>query len=92
MHHAGRAWTFQASVTLNHGRIRHRQVKPGGRKGPLVEVGPDGDLTIYDPRTRVDSKANEAVIRLLADHLDVSRSQLVLASGATSRHKRFRIG
>ncbi|HMZ14230.1 MAG TPA: DUF167 domain-containing protein [Mycobacterium sp.] len=68
------------------------RVKPGSRKGPLVEVGPDGDLTIYVRERAVDGKANEAVIRLLADHLDVSRSQLVLASGATSRHKRFRIG
>ena len=68
------------------------RVKPGSRKGPLVEVGPDGDLTIYVRERAVDGKANEAVIRLLADHLDVLRSQLVLASGATSRHKRFRIG
>ena len=68
------------------------RVKTGSRKGPLVEVGPDGDLTIYVRERAVDGKANEAVIRLLADHLDVSRSQLVLASGATSRHKRFRIG
>jgi uncharacterized protein len=68
------------------------RVKPGSRKGPLVETADDGDLTIYVREPAVDGKANDAVIRLLAEHLGVARSQLTLASGATSRLKRFRIG
>lgn len=67
------------------------RVKPGSRKGPLVETGPDGTLTIYVRERAVDGKANEAVIRVLAEHLDVPRSRVVLAAGATSRLKRFRI-
>ncbi|MFN8225781.1 MAG: DUF167 domain-containing protein [Mycobacterium sp.] len=67
------------------------RVKPGSKKGPLVECGDDGDLTIYVRERAVDGKANAAVVRLLADYLGVPREQLKLASGATSRLKRFRI-
>ncbi|MEH3135466.1 MAG: DUF167 domain-containing protein [Mycolicibacterium neoaurum] len=67
------------------------RVKPGSRKGPLVEVGDDGELTVYVPERAVDGKANEAVIKLLAAHLGVPRSRLELVSGATARVKRFRL-
>ncbi|OJZ74694.1 hypothetical protein BRW65_08290 [Mycobacterium paraffinicum] len=67
------------------------RVKPGSRKGPLVEVGPDGELTIYVREPAVDGKANDAVTRLLAAHLEVPRSRIELISGATSRLKRFRL-
>ena len=67
------------------------RIKPGSRKGPLVEVGDDGELTIYVRERAVEGKANEAVIKLLAAHLDVPRSRLKLVSGATSRVKRFRL-
>lgn len=66
-------------------------VKPGSRKGPLVEVGADGELTIYVPERAVDGKANEAVVKLLAGHLGVANSRVRLISGATARRKRFRI-
>jgi uncharacterized protein YggU (UPF0235/DUF167 family) len=67
------------------------RVKPGSKKGPLVETGADGELTIYVREQAVDGKANAAVIRLLAEHLGVPRSRIELASGAASRTKRFRI-
>ncbi|OBG42642.1 hypothetical protein A5672_10995 [Mycobacterium alsense] len=67
------------------------RVKPGSRKGPLVETGPDGELTIYVREPAVDGKANAAVTRLLADHLGLPKSRVELVSGATSRHKRFRV-
>lgn len=67
------------------------RVKPGSKKGPLVECGDDGALTIYVRERAVDGRANVAVVRLLAEHLGVSRDQVTLASGATSRLKRFRI-
>jgi uncharacterized protein (TIGR00251 family) len=66
------------------------RVKPGSRKGPLVEVDED-ELTVYVPERAVDGKANEAVVKLLSEHLGVPRSRVVLAAGATSRVKRFRI-
>ena len=67
------------------------RVKPGSRKGPLVETGADGALTIYVREPAADGKANAAVLRLLAEHLGVPRSRIELVSGATSRLKRFRI-
>lgn len=66
-------------------------VKPGSSKGPLVQTGDDGSLTIYVRERAVDGKATEAVARLLAEHLAVPRSRVELVSGATSRLKRFRI-
>lgn len=67
------------------------RVKPGSKKGPLVEVDPDGQLTVYVRERAVDGKANEAVTKLLAGHLQLPRGQVELVSGATSRVKRFRI-
>jgi uncharacterized protein YggU (UPF0235/DUF167 family) len=67
------------------------RVKPGSRKGPLVEVGDDGALTLYVRERAVDGKANEAVAKLLATHLSVPPSRLELVSGAASRVKRFRV-
>ncbi|MFN8042406.1 MAG: DUF167 family protein [Mycobacterium sp.] len=67
-------------------------VKPGSRKGPLVETGDDGALTIYVPERAIEGKATAAAARLLAAHLGVPRSRVELVSGATSRVKRFRIG
>ena len=67
------------------------KVKPGSRKGPLVEVDPSGELTIYVREPAVDGKANDAVTRLLAAHLQLPRSRVELVSGVTSRQKRFRV-
>ena len=66
-------------------------VKPGSRRGPLVETDDDGALTLYVRERAIDGKATEAVVRLLADHLGVPKSHVELVSGATSRIKRFRI-
>ena len=41
-------------------------VKPGSRKGPLVETGDDGALTIYVPERAIEGKATAAAARLLA--------------------------
>jgi uncharacterized protein len=51
------------------------KVKPGSRKGPLVEVSPGGELTIYVRERAVDGKANDAVTRLLAAHLQLPNCQ-----------------
>jgi uncharacterized protein YggU (UPF0235/DUF167 family) len=66
-------------------------VKPGSRKGPLVEVADDGAVTIYVREQAVEGKATQAATRLLSQHLQVPPSRLELVSGATSRIKRFRV-
>jgi uncharacterized protein (TIGR00251 family) len=67
------------------------KVKPGSRKGPLVETDDDGQLTVYVREPAVDGQANSAVIRVLAEHFGVPRSRVELASGAGARVKRFRV-
>lgn len=66
-------------------------VKPGSKKGPLVEAAADGALTVYVRERAIEGKATEAVTKVLADHLGVPKSRLQLLSGATSRVKRFLI-
>ena len=66
-------------------------VKPGSKKGPLVEESQDGSLTIFVLERAVDGKANEAVIKLLAKHFDVAKSKIQITRGHTGRTKTIRI-
>ncbi|MGI9123370.1 MAG: DUF167 domain-containing protein [Mycobacterium sp.] len=66
-------------------------VKPGSKKGPLVEVAHDGALTVFVRERAIEGKATEAVVKVLAEHLGVPKSRLELVAGATSRVKRFRL-
>lgn len=45
------------------------------------------ELRIKVTAPPVDSAANEALVRLLADHFDCPRSRVELVRGNTSRHK-----
>ena len=67
------------------------RVKPGSKKGPLVQPGLDGSLLVYVREPAVNGKANQAVVGLLADYLGVSKSQVQMVSGKTSRLKHFKI-
>jgi hypothetical protein len=49
------------------------------------------ELRIRVTAPPVDSAANEALIRLLAGKLDITRRQIELVRGQTSRHKLVRI-
>jgi hypothetical protein len=66
-------------------------VKPGSKKGPLVEENQEGLLTIFVLERAVDGKANEAVIKLLAKHFGVAKSKIQIARGHTSRTKTIQI-
>ena len=65
-------------------------VKPGSKKGPLVEQI-DDQITIYVQERAVDGKANDAVIKVLAEHLNLKPKNLTLEAGFTSKIKRIRI-
>ena len=67
------------------------QVKPGSKKGPLVEIGDDDSLTVYLKERAVDGAANEGLIALLAKHYKVSKSEITIESGFTSRIKRVSV-
>lgn len=66
-------------------------VKPGSKKGPLVEQSPDGSLTVYLLQRAVDGAANDGLINLLAKHFKVSKSKVAIESGFTSRIKRVSV-
>jgi len=60
----------------------------------VLEEGADGEVTykVYVTVVPEDGKANKAVIKLLAKHLGVAKSDLRLIRGETCRDKVFQIG
>lgn len=71
-------------------------VKPGSRKGPLVEAadatsGRGVDLVVYLQERAVDGKANQALIGILAAHFAVPVGAVSILGGHASRAKKVRI-
>lgn len=66
-------------------------VKPGSKKGPLVESDGAGNLLIYVRERAIDDKANNATNELLSKHFQVPKTRVRLVSGASSKHKVFQI-
>lgn len=62
-------------------------VKPGSTKGPLVQAGPDGGLTVFVRERAVDGAANAGVVKALAEHFGVPRSRVEIVRGHASRSK-----
>ncbi len=61
-------------------------VKPGSKKGPLVEEDRE-KLTVYLREKPHDGEANAALIKILAKYFDVSKSQVEIKTGGKSRTK-----
>src|SRR5437773_11229883 len=66
------------------------KVQPRSSKNEIGEAL-GNELKIRVTAPPVDSAANEALIRLLAEHLECSRSQVELVRGHTSRRKLVKI-
>ena len=66
-------------------------VKPGSKKGPLVEANDDASLTVYLLQRAVDGAANDGLVEILAKHYSVSKSRVTIESGFTSRIKRVSV-
>jgi uncharacterized protein YggU (UPF0235/DUF167 family) len=66
-------------------------VKPGSKKGPLVEPQEDKSLTVYLPERPVDGAANDALVKLLANYFNCAKSKIEIESGHTSRIKRVHV-
>ena len=64
---------------------------PRSRVVRLDNPEPDGVWQARVQAPPVDGKANEAVVRLLAERFDVPKSRIALVSGETSRLKTFEI-
>jgi uncharacterized protein (TIGR00251 family) len=67
-----------ASLTLH--------IQPGAKKTEFAGLHGDA-LKIRLAAPPVDGKANEALVRFLADTLDLPKSAVTLKSGQTSRRK-----
>lgn len=55
-------------------------------------TGPEEQYQVYVKELPVDGKANEAIIRVLAEHFKASKSQVRIIGGHTSREKIVEIG
>jgi uncharacterized protein len=67
-------------------------VKVVARAGKNQIVGKEGDaVKIRLNAPPVEGKANEALVKFLAETLGVTRSQIEIVTGHTSRHKVLRV-
>ncbi len=62
--------------------------QPGAKKNGFVGVH-NGMLKIAVTAPPEDGRANAAIVQLLAKELKLSKSRVVLQSGATQRQKKF---
>lgn len=62
------------------------KVKPNSKQ-QKIEEQLDGSLTIYLKSPPVDGKANEELIKVLAEKFDVPKSYIRIKSGLSSRQK-----
>lgn len=67
------------------------RVKPGSKKGPLVEEDEKGDLTVFVRERAVDGAANKGVEQTLAAHFGVAPSRVTILRGHASRIKRVEV-
>ena len=65
------------------------KVRPGSRLESLRLE--NNMIVVHVKAPATDGKANDALVRYLADRLKVAKSQVVIVSGHTSRFKRIEI-
>jgi uncharacterized protein (TIGR00251 family) len=77
-------------TTLLPIRVTPRSSKPGIGGWRTGADGRD-ELEVRVAEAPTDGAANDAVVKLLAKALGISRAELKIVSGAASRHKRLAI-
>lgn len=63
------------------------RVTPRARRNEIVEILSDGTVRIRLTAPPVEDKANQALVRFLADILDVPTSRIEIVAGITGRDK-----
>lgn len=63
------------------------RVTPRASRNKIVEMLPDGTIKIHIAAPPVDGEANEALIRFLAEVLNVPKSRLEIVAGQSGRDK-----
>ncbi len=66
------------------------KVKPNSRDNRVSKE--NGVLTIRIHAPATEGKANKAVVEFLSESMGVPKSFIEIVGGATSKHKRIRIG
>jgi uncharacterized protein (TIGR00251 family) len=66
------------------------RLHPGARKNAITGIH-DGAIKISLTAPPVDGKANDALIAFLSDLLHISKSNITITSGHTSRQKTLEI-
>lgn len=80
----------RATAASPETRLLHVRVQPGARRNEIL--GWRGDaLRVRVTAPPTEGQANHAVTDLLAHALGIAASRIVLARGATSRDKLFRV-
>mgnify|MGYP003862065763 CR=1 FL=1 len=75
------------AVTSNPSPMKKQvKVKPNSKQ-QKIEEAPDGSLTVHLKSPPVDGKANEELIKLLAEKFDVPKSKISIKSGLSSKNK-----
>jgi len=66
------------------------RVKPGSRRGPLVETSDDG-LIVHVKERAIDGAANDGVVKALAAHFGIAPRDVTILRGHTARIKRVEV-
>jgi uncharacterized protein len=72
---------------VKKGVVLSVRVKPRARKNEIVEVLGDGTIKVHLTAPPVEGKANVALLKFLADILEVPVSHLYIVAGAGGRDK-----
>lgn len=62
-------------------------IKPGSSKGPSIEPQPDGSFLAYIREIPAENQANDALVKLIANHFETSKTKVQITRGHKSRHK-----
>jgi uncharacterized protein (TIGR00251 family) len=76
--------------STSDGIILPVHAQPGARKNGITGVHA-GRLKVAVTQAAEKGKANQALVKLLAELLEVKRAQIALVAGETSHHKKFLI-
>jgi hypothetical protein len=66
------------------------KVKPNAKQEKIEKVG-EKDFIVWVKEKPQEGKANQAVIRVLAEYFNVPKSEVILLKGQTAREKVFEI-
>ena len=67
------------------------KVRPGASTSSVKRILPDGTVVIDIAAAPEKGKANEALLRFLAEEFSVPKSHIEILSGETGRKKRVKI-